>query len=134
MIKLSIIALLLLLSPTREQARRTVERNIRAAWTSAGTIEKLELVVVDCDGQGRAMKSQLKAIFPEGMAHLPKDLKSKDVYCDTRRCRKHVQYLGRADEAGFKFALFRYVTEPDFVALGQRTFSQALVLPFAFAV
>lgn len=124
MIKLSIVALLLLFSPTREEARRTVERNIRATWKSAGTIEKLELVVVDCDSQGRALKSQLKTIFPNGMGHLPKELRSKEIYCDTRLCRKHVQYLGRAEEAGFKFALFRYVGDPDFVALGQITFSQ----------
>ena len=67
------------------------------------------------------MKSQLKAIFPDGMAHLPKEFKSRDIYCDTRRCRKHVQYLGRAEEAGFKFALFRYISEPDFIALGRTT-------------
>lgn len=123
MIKVSIIAWLCLFSPTREEARKTVERNIRAAWTSAGTIEKLDLIIVDCDNRGRALKSQLKAIFPDGMAHLPKEFKSKDIYCDTRRCRRHLQYLGRAEEGGFKFALFRYVGDPDFVALDRAAFS-----------
>ena len=51
MLKVLMIALLLLWVVAREEARRTVEQNIRAAWTSAGTIEKLRLVVVDCDSQ-----------------------------------------------------------------------------------
>jgi hypothetical protein len=101
---------------TREGARRMVERNVRNAWAAAGTIEKLDLILIDCDEKGRAKKSQMEKIFPVGMSHLPEKLKSLEVYCTTRQCKRHIQYLGRAEESGFQFALFRWVKEAESIA------------------
>jgi hypothetical protein len=61
----------------RGDARRTLERHIRNAWAAAATIEKLDLVLVDCDDQGRANKSQMEKIFPvsfAGTAQIPGNL------------------------------------------------------------
>ena len=59
----------------------------------------------------------MERIFPNGMSHLPEELKSLEIYCTTRACEHQVQYLGRAEEKGFKFAIFRVVAQSEKVAV-----------------
>ncbi|MBA4185426.1 MAG: hypothetical protein H0X49_15650 [Acidobacteria bacterium] len=46
-------------------------------------------------------------IFPEGVKHLPDELKSRGTYPTIKNGTQEVQYIGKAERFGFNFALFR---------------------------
>ncbi len=56
--------------PGRREARERAVEDVTRAW-NIHSRESLQLIVVDCDGQGRAYKSELRQLFPQGVKHLP---------------------------------------------------------------
>lgn len=71
------------------------------------TREELNLIVLDTDEKKRVFKSVILKIFPEGMVHLPDELKSREIYPTVKNGTQKVQYIGKATRFGFNFILFR---------------------------
>ncbi len=92
---------------TREDARAQVIEDVRRAWKLSGTTEELNLIVLDADEKKRVFKSELLKIFPEGAAHLPEELKSREIYPTVKNGTRKVQYIGKAERFGFNFVIFR---------------------------
>ena len=92
---------------TRENARARVIEDVKAAWKLSGTTEKLNLIVLDADEKKRVFKSELLKIFPDGVKHLPDELKSREIYLTVKNSSEKVQYIGKAAKFGFNFVLFR---------------------------
>ncbi len=107
--------LILLIAPkpvielTRENARAQVIEDVQNAWKLSGTTEELNLIVLDADDKRRVYKSELRKIFPEGVKHLPDELKSREIYSTTKDGTRKVQYLGKAERYGFNFVLFQFL-------------------------
>jgi len=93
---------------TKEEARELVIKQVTEAWKLSGTYEKLNLIVLDADEKKRVFKSELLKIFPEGVKHLPDELKPREIYLTTRNSSAKVQYIGKAERFGFNFILFRW--------------------------
>lgn len=93
---------------TREDARARVIEDVQAAWKLSGTTEQLNLIVLDADEKKRVFKSELLKIFPEGVKHLPDELKPREIYPTTKNGTRKVQYIGKAERFGFNFIVFRY--------------------------
>ncbi len=71
--------------PGRREARERLVEEITVAWEKgSGRGQPFRLVVLDCDERGRAYKSELRQLFPDGTKHLPEPLVSRAVYT-TRR-------------------------------------------------
>lgn len=94
---------------TREDARAKVIEDVHAAWKLSGTTEELNLIVLDADGKKRVFKNELLKIFPEGVKHLPDELKPRGIYPTVKNGTQKVQYIGKAERFGFNFALFRSI-------------------------
>jgi len=93
---------------TRENERARIIEDVKAAWKLSGTNEELNLIVLDADEKKRVFKSELLKIFPEGVKHLPDELKPREIYLTTRNGTRKVQYIGKAERFGFNFILFRW--------------------------
>jgi len=106
--------LILLIAPkpvielTRENARAQVIEDVQNAWKLSGTTEELNLIVLDADEKRRVYKSEILKVFPEGVKHLPDELKSREIYSTTKNGMQKVQYIGKAEKFGFNFVLFRH--------------------------
>lgn len=94
---------------TRENARTAVIEDVQAAWKLSGTSEELNLIVLDADEKKRVFKSEILKIFPEGVKHLPDELKSREIYPTTKSGNQKVQYIGKVERFGFNFVLFRQI-------------------------
>ncbi len=94
---------------TRSIARAQIIEDVEKAWKLSGTTEELYLIVLDADAQKRVFKSELRRIFPEGVKHLPDELKSREIYPTVKNGTRRVQYIGKAERFGFNFVLFRSV-------------------------
>jgi nucleotide-binding universal stress UspA family protein len=94
---------------TRENARAQVIEDVLSAWKLSGTSEELNLIVLDADEKKRVFKSEVLKIFPEGVKHLPDELKSREIYPTVKNGNQKVQYLGKASKLGFYFVIFRFV-------------------------
>ncbi len=92
---------------TREKARAQIIEDVERVWKLSGTTEELNLIVLDADEKRRVYKSELLKIFPEGVKHLPDELKSRGIYLTTKNGNQKVQYIGKAERFGFNFVLFR---------------------------
>lgn len=107
--------LILLIAPkpvielTRENARAQVIEDVQNVWKLSGTTEKLNLIVLDADEKRRVFKSEILKVFPEGVKHLPDELKSREIYPTTKNGARKVQYIGKAERFGFNFVLFRWL-------------------------
>ena len=93
----------------RDNARAAVIEDVERAWKLSGTTEELNLIVLDADERKRVYKSELRRIFPEGVKHLPDELKSREIYPTVKNGTQKVQYIGKAERFGFNFVLFRSV-------------------------
>jgi len=69
-----------ILEITRSIARAQIIEDVKAAWKLSGRGEELNLIVLDADEKRRVFKSELFKIFPEGVKHLPKELKPREIY------------------------------------------------------
>ncbi|MDQ3748158.1 MAG: hypothetical protein M3367_03950 [Acidobacteriota bacterium] len=94
---------------TRENARAQVIGDVEKAWKLSGTTEELNLIVLDADEKKRVFKSEILKTFPEGVKHLPNELKSREIYPTVKNGMRKVQYIGKAERFDFNFALFRRV-------------------------
>ncbi len=94
---------------TRENARAQVVEDVEQAWKLSGTTEELNLIVLDADEKRRVYKSELLKIFPEGVKHLPGELKPREIYPTLKNGKQKVQYIGKAERFGFNFILFRLI-------------------------
>lgn len=94
---------------TRENVRVQIIEDVEKAWKLSGTTEELNLIVLDADEKRRVYKSELLKIFPEGVKHLPDELKSRGIYLTTKNGNQKVQYIGKAERFGFNFVLFRLI-------------------------
>jgi hypothetical protein len=65
------------------------------------------LIVLDANEKRRVYKSEILKVFPEGVKHLPDELKPREIYPMTKNGRRKVQYIGKAVRFGFNFILFR---------------------------
>ncbi len=92
---------------TREDARRQLIKNVENAWNLSGTTEEQNLIVLDADEKRRVYKSEILKVFPEGVKHLPNELKPRETYPTTKNGKRKVQYIGKAERFGFNFILFR---------------------------
>ncbi len=92
---------------TRSIAEARIIEDVEKAWKLSGTNEELNLIVLDADAHRRVFKSEILKIFPEGVKHLPDELKSREIYLTTRNGTQKVQYIGKAEKFGFNFVLFR---------------------------
>ncbi len=92
---------------TRENARAQIIEDVEKAWKLSGTTEELNLIVLDADEKRRVYKSELLKIFPEGVKHLPDELKSREIYPTTKNGMRKVQYIGKINKFRFNFVLFR---------------------------
>lgn len=92
--------------PGRRKARERVVEDVTRAW-NIHSREPLQLIVLDCDARGRAYKSELRQLFPQGVKHLPPSFAPRSIYLIEPKGKQRVQYLGRANQNGFKFAVFR---------------------------
>lgn len=92
---------------TREDARVQVIKDVEQAWKLSGTKEELNLIVLDADERKRVFKSEILKVFPEGVKHLPNELKAREIYPTTKNGTQKVQYIGKAEKFGFNFVLFR---------------------------
>jgi len=57
----------------------------------------------------RVFKSEILKIFPEGVKHLPDELKPREIYLTAKNGLQKVQYIGKAAKFGFNFVLFRRI-------------------------
>lgn len=94
---------------TRENARMQIIEDVEKAWKLSGTTEELNLIVLDADEKKRVFKSEIMKIFPEGLKHLPDELKPREIYTTTKNSSQKVQYIGKAEKFGFNFILFREI-------------------------
>ncbi len=92
---------------TREVARAALITDVERAWKLSGTNEELNLIVLNADDKMRVYKSEILKVFPEGLKHLPDELKSREIYPTTKSGTRKVQYIGKAERFGFNFILFR---------------------------
>lgn len=92
---------------TREDARAALINDVEKAWKFSGTSEVLNLIVLNADEKKRVYKSEILKVFPEGLKHLPDELKSREIYPTTKSGTRKVQYIGKAERFGFNFILFR---------------------------
>jgi len=92
---------------TRKNARAQIIEDVEKAWKLSGTSESLGLIVLDADEKRRVFKSELLKIFPEGVKHLPDELKPREIYPTVKNGTRKVQYIGKAEKFGFNFVLFR---------------------------
>ncbi len=92
---------------TKEEARESVIKQVTEAWKLSGTTEKLNLIILDADEKKRIFKSEMLKIFPEGVKHLPDELKPREIYPTTKNGTRKVQYIGKAERFGFSFVIFR---------------------------
>ena len=92
---------------TRKNARAQIIEDVEKAWKLSGTSESLDLIVLDADEKRRVFKSELLKIFPEGVKHLPDELKPREIYLTVKNGTRKVQYIGKAERFGFNFVLFR---------------------------
>ncbi len=92
---------------TREDARMQLIKNVGNAWNLSGTTEELNLIVLDANEKRRVYKSEMLKIFPEGVKHLPDELKPREIYPTVKNGTRKVQYIGKAERFGFNFVLFR---------------------------
>lgn len=92
---------------TRDNARAQIVEDVEKAWKLSGTKEGLNLIILDADEKKRVFKSELLKIFPEGVKHLPDELKPREIYPTTKNGTQKVQYVGKAEKFGFNFVLFR---------------------------
>ena len=100
--------------PGRERARAQLVEDITRDWEQGGKRKQpLRLVVLDCDARGRAYKSEMRQLFPAGTAHLPERLQPRGIYTITPRGGRRIQYIGHAERDGFRFVLFRFITDAD---------------------
>ncbi len=97
----------LIIELTRENARAQVIEDVKAAWKLSGMSEELNLIILDADEKKRVFKSELLKIFPDGVKHLPDELRPREIYSTTRNGTRKVQYIGKAGRFGFNFVLFR---------------------------
>ena len=92
---------------TRENSRAQVVEDVEQAWKLSGMTEELNLIVLDADEKRRVFKSELLKIFPQGVKHLPDELKPRGIYPTIKNGTRKVQYIGKAERWGFNFILFR---------------------------
>jgi len=92
---------------TRKNARAQIIEDVEKAWKLSGTSESLGLIVLDADEKRRVFKSELLKVFPEGVKHLPDELKPREIYLTVKNGTRKVQYIGKAERLGFNFVLFR---------------------------
>lgn len=92
---------------TKEEARESVIKQVTEAWKLSGTTEKLNLIILDADEKKRIFKSEMLKIFPEGVKHLPDELKPREIYPTIKNGTRKVQYIGKAERFGFSFVIFR---------------------------
>ena len=98
----------------RERARARLVEEVTRAWEQGDERKQpLRLVVLDCDARGRAYKSEMRQLFPTGTAHLPKQLQPRAIYTIALRGSRRIQYIGHAERDGFRFVLFRFMTDAD---------------------
>ena len=94
---------------TREDARIAVVAEVQNAWNLSGTKEELNLIVLDADNKKRVYKSEILKVFPEGLKHLPDELIPREIYPTTKNGARKVQYIGKSEQFGFNFVLFRSI-------------------------
>jgi len=100
--------------PGRREARARLVEEVTRVWEKgSGRGQPFRLVVLDCDERGRAYKSELRQLFPDGTKHLPEPLVSRAVYTTRRGGGQRVQYLGKWTRGGFRFAMFRMLDGED---------------------
>jgi len=91
---------------TREDAKRKVIEDVAQAWKLSETTEELNLIVLNADEKRRVYKSEILKIFPEGVKHLPDELKPREINLTTKNGARKVQYIGKVEKFGFNFVLF----------------------------
>lgn len=88
-------------------ARLLVTEDVQRAWAKADPqVPYFEVVELK--------SKEYRRIFPRGMEHLPATLLPREIYpatpdADARRW----QYLGTREARGFRFAIFRLMTDRD---------------------
>lgn len=100
----------------RRAARYLVTQRLWNAWieiTSARqaqgkTTPPCNLILLNADEQGRAYRSEIEALFPQGRSHLPNVLQPRQYYCTTPDCSRRVQYFGKSRQDGFTFIVLRW--------------------------
>ncbi len=90
----------------QDKERKIVTARIEDAWAKSKTTEPLNLAILNCDKRGRVYESELDKIF-FSTTHLPDDLQNRQIYCTSDKCIGRVQYIGKAKEGKYTFALFR---------------------------
>ena len=89
----------------REITRAKVKAEIQKAWSLASD-ELLMTVLIETNS------NEYKLLFLRGLSHLPKELRSRELYPVTSQTgAPQVQYLGIRQLKGFRFAVFRRIEE-----------------------
>lgn len=100
--------------PGRASARAQVAARLTRAWKQQSDANlPLNLIILDCDAQGRPYQSEMNQLFPKGVKHLSATFIVRRIYVTEPTQGARIQYLGRTSEAGFKFVLFRLLDDTD---------------------